>query len=332
MLLAELHSKLKGRFACGACGNEDATDFGALAASEDALTSTVFGLLRYTDPRLALGPILARCGLEVGAAEAWKLQPWPRHAVRLRKLREHDLRQVSCEPDMVIEGPTGVVVMEAKLGAPLGGDPMQLPQEALVAHRISHGNPWRLLCVTTHRNAPTLPGFRVSGSLIEPGEYMPLNEAVASYFEAVSSIGIPGEWPAPDRVRASITWLSWGAIATLIEAALAAHPTVTSHDTAQANDVLDLLRSRSLYEEPFRGFRNVPKAMLGARVPEVWAQSRIAPRFRWTYPSTALVWPHLNWLVQPSSTIQHSPMFSTLIHKTLSWPLGRWLSTSSTKV
>ncbi|AGP38901.1 hypothetical protein [Sorangium cellulosum] len=40
-------------------------------------------------------------------------------------LGDRELRDVGCEPDVVLDGPAALVLVEVKLGAPLGADPMQ---------------------------------------------------------------------------------------------------------------------------------------------------------------------------------------------------------------
>lgn len=307
MLLAELHGKFRGH------------------DIEDVLTSTVFGLLRYSDQRLALEPLLDQC--MVGAVgQAWELKPWPRHQVSSLRVDDVCVSEVTCEPDMVIEGPDGVVVMEAKLGAPLGGDPMQLPQEALVAHQIAGAKKWRLLCVTTHYAIPMIASFRASGSRIELGEQMPVNEAVASYFQALAEIGTPGNWPDANEVRANVLWLSWRTIAMLIDSAVATYPTRAEHEVALARDVLRLLRERFPEEEPFHGFRKLPTQTLVARLPELWTGGRPTIRINWSYPSSDLAWPLQDWLAPKPSPSENAPIFSALINKPLSWPAMRWLA------
>lgn len=325
MLLAQLHGKLKGRFACSVCGNEDAADFDALMTSEDALTSTVFSLLRYTSPRLALEPVISYCGISDVGQSSWHLKPWPRRPVSILRLKEATVRQVSCEPDMIIDGPTGVIVMEAKLGMQLGTDPMQLPQEALVAYRLSEGRVWRLLCVTAHRRTPEIGGFRAAGTVIESDVAMPLNEAVASYFEALRTLGTPGDWPEPKQVRENVLWASWGGLGGLFEKAAESELSAAENEIAIVRDVLQLLKSQALYEDPFRGFQSVPTHTLEARMPSLWTSCRRIDRFLWSYQSPHLEWPKLHWFAAELASKQQS-LFDSVIAKPLTWPLQQWLA------
>src|SRR5580700_5748377 len=112
MLLAEIQGKLKGTFGCAICG-DDGISLEARVATEDALTSTVFGALRWLPPELGLLPLL-----------------------QLLELPGTETVERRCEPDAIIDAPAqSFVLIEVKLDSKLGGDPLQLPKEAIFAHR-----------------------------------------------------------------------------------------------------------------------------------------------------------------------------------------------------
>lgn len=288
MLLAELHRKLRVRASCSACG--EAGDVLSPGASEDALTSTVFGLLRYTKPELALLPLLTHIDLDAVPGSAWDLRPWPRYDVDILPVASADTKRVICEPDMVIEGPSFVVI-EAKLGAPLGGDPTQLPEEITIAHRRASGRQWRVVCVTAHSRMPSTSSFRARSGTIVLDEPMPLADAIASYFDAIALLGVAGNWPTSEQVRRHLRWLSWQSVGNLVSDAFR-EPSLASHDRALSMDVIELLRFRALYADPFRGFSALEAA--------------------------PLQWPLGGWL--------NGPRFSRLLALELRWPPATWLA------
>src|SRR5262249_19551421 len=149
-------------------------------------------------------------------------------------------------------------LIEVKLGAALGADPLQLPKEALFAHGHARGRPWRLLCVTPAVTAPHIRGFRVEGNLLAQDHPMPLADAVASYFAAAASLGRGGGWPSAEDVRASVRWLSWSSLGAMFEAA-GRQGSVAPHEAALLDDVVALLHRRGLIRPMFHGF-NIPPA------------------------------------------------------------------------
>jgi hypothetical protein len=162
MLLAEIQGKLKGTFACTVCG-DDGISLEAAVAIEDALTSTVFGALRWLRPELGLSPILRRLDLPVTAPDP-TIRLWPRDDVPVVGIGETKISDVGCEPDVVIDVPgQSFTLVEVKLGAALGAEPLQLPKEAIFAHRHARGRPWRLLCVTPGASEPRIPGISRRG-------------------------------------------------------------------------------------------------------------------------------------------------------------------------
>jgi hypothetical protein len=227
---------------------------------------------------------------------------------------------------MIIEGPSAVVVMEAKLGAPLGGDPMQLPQETVVAHTVANGREWRLLCVTPHRRMPMIQGFRASNGAIALDAPQPLSEAVASYFNSLVDIAAPGDWPEPDKVQRSIKWMSWQAVATSIDNASEHHSMRQPHSVALAQDVLRLLRARGYYIDPFGGFQRIPAVHLANRVPSLWTARNTVPPFRPNPRLGELVWPRLTWLEQRPNSGSHVGTFYSMVARPMTWSLRGWLA------
>ncbi len=171
MLLAEIKGKLRGTFGCSTCGS-DGVSPGAVVATEDALTSTVFGALRWLRPELGLLPILRRIELPVVAPAVPTIDLWPRDKVPVVELEKGEMTEVGCEPDVVIDVPEqSYLLVEVKLDAILGADPLQLPKEAIFAHLHARGRPWRLLCITRGTSPPRIRGFQAVGDHLRPRDF-----------------------------------------------------------------------------------------------------------------------------------------------------------------
>jgi len=141
MLLAEIQGKLRGTFGCTACGN-DGMSLEAAIAVEDALTSTAFGAFRWLRPELGLLPLLRSLELPL-LTPGSSICLWPRDGIPVVGIGDTEIAEVGCEPDVIIDVPAqSLTLVEVKLGAALGAEPLQLPKEAIFAHRHARGRPW----------------------------------------------------------------------------------------------------------------------------------------------------------------------------------------------
>lgn len=273
MLLAEIQGKLRGSFDCENCGEEGAIAPGASAGIEDALTSTVFGAMRWLRPELGILPLLRRLELPSDDVAIANIQLWPRApGIPLLELGRAEITLRGCEPDAFIDiGEQAFVLMEAKRGwgKDLGLDPLQLPKEAIVAHLFAKGRPWRLLCVTSGTTAPSIPGFAAEDGRLVQVESMPLKEAVASYFKAAALLGCHADWPPPEDVHANTCWLSWSSIGHMFQTSRSQSATL-NHEAALLEDLVAYLEKAGHLRPPFHGFN-----------------LRLAPRLAW---DAGMIW------------------------------------------
>ncbi len=101
-----------------------------LTVREDAVTATVFGMLRYLPWERGLGSILADLGLAGTAPGA--IHFWPRHP--------------GVEPDLMLVGSDWAVLIEAKVNADFGI--LQLGREWRLLREIGAGHRLRIVTVT----------------------------------------------------------------------------------------------------------------------------------------------------------------------------------------
>lgn len=305
MLLAEIRGKLRGSFDCTNCGTHGAIAPEASLCIEDALTSTVFGAMRWLRPELGILPLFRRLELPADETAIANIELWPWHVVSLLGLEASELSDVGCEPDALLHiEDQGLVLMEAKrgLGIQLGDQPLQLPKEAVVAHRCAKGRPWRLLCVTSGTTAPWIRGFRAENGRLILADSMPLADAVASYFEAAATIGSRADWPLAADVRANTRWMSWSTIGALMNVARTRSP-VARQEAALLSDVVGYLKRRGLMLPEFRGFEIATAPSLLWDVGKLWRHEDAAMRratgdFRGFTSLSAMAptsWPKLRW-------------------------------------
>lgn len=328
MLLAEIQGKLKGTFGCSACGSDGISPETAVAI-EDALTSSAFGALRWLPPELGLVPLLRLLDLPVTARTTPTICLWPRDGIPLVGVGETEIREADCEPDVVIDLPEqSFALIEVKLGALLGADPLQLPKEALFAHRHARGRPFRLLCVTPGTTAPRIQGFRVEGGLLALSDRMPLADAVASYFAAAASLGRGTDWPSVPEVKAAVRWLSWSSIGALFEA-VRAQVSTAHHEGNLLDDVVALLRRRGLMRPVFHGFEIAPARPLGWSMGTLWRRRQ---RSLWSIRAKVAPWPALRWFSGEFRARSGFRGFGAVSTRgPAPWPKFWWLSTGTRK-
>ncbi len=328
MLLAEIQGKLKGTFGCSACGSDGISPETAVAI-EDALTSSTFGALRWLRPELGLVPLLRLLALPVSAPTAPTIRLWPQDRISVIRIGETEIREVGCEPDVVIDLPEqSFALIEVKLDAVLGADPLQLPKEALFAHRHARGRPWRLLCVTRGITAPHLRGFCVEGGLLALSGRMPLADAIASYFAAAAELGCGTDWPSLPEVKAAVRWMSWSSLGASFEA-VRAQISTDQHEGNLLDDVVALLRRRGLMRPLFHGFESTPSRPLGWSVGALWRRGQ---KPLWSIRAKVAPWPALRWFsgeLRARSGFRGFGAVST--RGPAPWPKFRWLSTGARK-
>jgi hypothetical protein len=327
MLLAEIQGKIRGTFGCTACGN-DGMSLEAAVAVEDALTSTVFGALRWLRPELGLLPLLRRLELPLLAPEP-SIRLWPRDGVPVIGIGDTKIAEVGCEPDVIIDVPAqSLTLVEVKLGAVLGAEPLQLPKEAIFAHRHARGRPWRLLCVTPGASPPRIQGFRVEGNRLALSDRMPLADAVASYFAAATPFARSADWPSAPEVRASVCWMSWSSFGALLET-VRAQASTAQHEGNLLDDVVALLRRRGLMRPTFHGFEIVPARPLGWGAGVLWRRGQ---RSLWNVRAKVTPWSAVQWLSGEIRTRSGFQGFGALSAKgPTPWPKLRWFSTDARK-
>ncbi|WP_437950164.1 hypothetical protein WME98_04625 [Sorangium sp. So ce296] len=323
MLLAEIQGKLKGTFACAACGSSDGVRLEAASAMEDVLTSNVFGALRYLRPELGVLPLLEHLDLRLDPAHSPRLTAWPSNVASIVALGDRELRDVGCEPDVVLEGRAALVLVEVKLGAPLGADPMQLPKESIVAHQRASGRPWRLLCVTPGATAPHLQGFRVEEGRLARGPVVPLAEAVASYFTAATMLRPVADWPRASEVRANVRWMSWSSVGKLLRAAFERNATAPHEENLLA-DVLALLQMRGLLRPDFHGFTRLEATLFQRLGHPLWRRPRPRARSLWSFACTVTPWPKLRWLASVAGGVGPRGFAALRPRPLASWPGAIW--------
>jgi hypothetical protein len=326
MLLAEIRGKLKGTFGCVVCGSDGISPEAAVAI-EDALTSSTFGALRWLRPELGLLSILRLLELPYNASDAPTVSLWPWDRVPVVSVGEEaEMVEVGCEPDAVIDLPgQGLVLVEVKLGAVLGADPLQLPKEAVFAHRLAHGRPWRLLCITTGTTAPRIQGFRLDGDRLVLTDRLPLADAVASYFSAVARQNATAtSWPSSSEVKAAVRWLPWSSLGALFATARAKFA-AAPHEHALLDDVVALLRRRGLMRAEFHGFELTSVRPLKWSAGLLWRRSA---KPLWHIQAKVSPWPALKWLSHAIRARTGFQGFGTFSAKqSTKWPKFQWLST-----
>lgn len=331
MLLAEIQGKLKGTFGCSICGADEAANPEAAAAGEDALTSTIFGALRWLRPELGLLPILRHLELPVPEPAVPVVRLWPWEAVGVVGVGDADPGDVGCEPDVVIDLPErALTLVEVKLGAALGADPLQLPKEAVFAYRHASGRPWRLLCITPAVTAPRIPGFCIEGGRLALAAPMPLADSVASYFAAAASLGFGAGVPSAAEARAAVRWLSWSSIGTVLETART-KAVVAPHEVALLDDVIALLRRRGLLRPVFHGFRKLPERRLAWAAGALWRHAQ-ASHGLWNIEARGCAWPDLRWLSSADRSRSSFRGFGAMpAERPFSWPKLQWLAANRSK-
>lgn len=329
MLLAEIHGKLSGTFGCTVCRTDESVDSGARVATEDALTSTVFGALRWLRPDLGLAPLLRRMELPFASSAVPVVSVWPRDGIPVIDVGEAELAEVGCEPDVVIDVlENSFALVEVKLGAVLGAEPMQLPKEAIFAHRHARGRPWRLLCLTRGTTAPLISGFRAEAGRLARGDWMPLADAVASYFVAAAVLGHTTGYPSASEVKASVRWLSWSALGASLEVARA-QLSALPHEVSLLDDVIALLHLRGLMRPVFHGFEIACTRPLGWSAGALWRRSRTR-RPLWSIEHSVTAWPALRWLSGSVGTRSGFQGFGAIPAKRPApWPNLQWFSTGA---
>lgn len=248
MLLAELQKKVAHQFECPTCG--DVTNPAAQLGIEDALTSYVFGTLRYLPPEAGIIPVLNAAGVMPGAAHDFEIILWPFDTVLLDPIGEVGPTPIGVEPDVIVMGGGLVVCVEAKLGSRLGADPLQLPKEVIHVAREARalGLDWRLVCLTADPHEPWLSCFEPRGGRLSTSGQSRVADAVASYFAASSGDG----WPRPDDVRSRVSWISWSHIHDALGASQEGAPPWCRR---AVDDLRLLLGRKGLVPPKFHGFR-----------------------------------------------------------------------------
>jgi len=176
---------------------------------EDILTSDVFGLMAYFPYDVLLKPFLQQISLKnpeshFSAPDAkptniyfWKSFIWPESLPKLNR--------GSIEPDVVIEWPDVLLVVEAKFISPT--DPEELLREYLVG--FSEALPDKnffLLLIDKNLSPPT-----VGNNLL------PDRVTVLEYIQRrMRDLKLLDEFPKK-QVRTSVLWLNWQRFYSLVE-------------------------------------------------------------------------------------------------------------------
>ena len=188
MLAAELRKKLGRALSCAVCNQTTSAE--SYFGFEDVLTSNVFGALRYLDPRYGLHAVLR--DVDVGSFTDATIEFWP--------------CRNGCEPDVVIDTPETLIVVETKLRSTFGHN--QLPREVLFAHHRAAGRPWRLLCITDETREPRHAAYGPDRTLIA-GSALSLGAGVATYFARTNETDLTAE-----EIARRVVWMPWWRVGT----------------------------------------------------------------------------------------------------------------------
>ncbi len=182
---------------------------GKISRDEDMLTSNVFGTLKNIDRLRGLYALLQLAGIDVTPNEAMQatFSFWPKF-------------HGGTEPDVVINTPRHVIVVEAKYMAALGADATQLPREFKYGTDLAGaGKEFYLLAITADLARPeALDQFR-------------------------------GQLTQEEAQR--VVWVNWQSVARIVGAMLESGE-VDDVSRRWAKDLWDLMDRKNL--RGFRGF------------------------------------------------------------------------------
>jgi len=176
---------------------------------EDILTSDVFGLMSYLPYEILFKPFLEQIqignpgsdfvvpGSEPLAMHFWKSFVWPENLPKLNR--------DSIEPDVVVEWPDTLLVVEAKFIS--ATDPEELLREYLVGHSEAVGDKKMFLLL-------------IDKNLSQPAvnhHSKPRKVSVSEYIQnRIKDLDISESCP-PEMVPASILWANWQSFYTQVE-------------------------------------------------------------------------------------------------------------------
>jgi len=176
---------------------------------EDILTSDVFGLMSYLPYELLFRPFLEQ--IKIGNPESdfsvpnseplgmhfWKSFIWPENLPKLNR--------ESIEPDVVVEWPDTLLVIEAKFIS--ATDPEELLREYLIGHFEAAGDK-KMFLLLIDRN---LSQPRVNHNS------MPRKDSVSKYIQnRIKELDVSENFPS-EKVSSSILWGNWQNFYVLVE-------------------------------------------------------------------------------------------------------------------
>jgi len=176
---------------------------------EDILTSDVFGLMSYLPYEILFKPFLEQVkianplsdflvpGHEPLAMHFWKSFIWPENLPRLNR--------DSIEPDVVIEWPNTLLVIEAKFIS--ATDPEELLREYLVGHfEAARDKKMFLLLIDKNLSQPSVNHHS-----------KPNKVSVSEYIQnRIKELGVSKSF-SPEAAMSSILWTNWQSFYTQVE-------------------------------------------------------------------------------------------------------------------
>ena len=222
-----------------------------LLGMEDALTHDVFSALELLPRSIFLKQVLLHASVQLPQplplgsrrsllwteAEALEFAYWPGcrapHGIAFGESPEDQL--TGTEPDVVLESPALIVVVESKFRSPLGVPIHQLAREFAIASDLADqggGRPIKdflLLIVTPGYCPPQIQAAepdRKARLIRASNRYVNLREGIKSYFQAAAEIAEMKEWVHQarrlrDMVDEHVAWTGWHVMASSFEKGLA---------------------------------------------------------------------------------------------------------------
>jgi hypothetical protein len=210
---------------------------------EDILTSDVFGLMAYFPYDLLLKPFLEQVNLrnpqsnflvphvEPTAVHFWKSFPWPENLPNLNR--------ESIEPDVVIEWPELLLIVEAKFVSPT--DPEELLREYLIGGcEAETGQRFYLLLIDKNLSPPSV-SYQQDTSKVE----------ISKYIEGrILDLECAADFPTSE-VASTFLWTNWQSFYALVDDLVSTRSRneETSLNKIHQNilgDVLEVLRRKGL--------------------------------------------------------------------------------------
>jgi hypothetical protein len=176
---------------------------------EDVLTSDVFGLMAYFPYQLLLRPFLEQVALKSPRSNFsvpvvspdrvhfWKSYPWPKSLPKLGR--------DSIEPDVIIEWPDVLLIVEAKFISPT--DPQEILLEYLVgATEAGPDQQPFLLLIDRNLSPPSVANSELARKMLVP-EYIE---------DRIKELKLAEKFP-PELVSRSFLWINWQSFYVLAE-------------------------------------------------------------------------------------------------------------------